>query len=41
MSTCSTTHPTIVRAHHEVIAAASETELYGYDINTEWPSNGV
>ena len=29
------------RAHHEAIAAASETELYGYDINTGWPSNGV
>jgi len=29
------------RAHHVAIAAASETELYGYDINTGWPSNGV
>lgn len=25
------------RAHHEAIAAASETELMAYDINTEWP----
>ena len=29
------------RAHHDAIAAASETELYGYDINAGWPSNGV
>ena len=29
------------RAHHEAIAAASDAELYGYDINTGWPSNGV
>ena len=29
------------RAHHEAIAAASDAELYGYDINTVWPSNGV
>lgn len=29
------------RTHHEAIAAASETELYGYDINTGWPGNGV
>ena len=25
------------RAHHEAIAAASETELMAYDINTGWP----
>ena len=29
------------RAHHVAIAAASEAELYGYDINAGWPSNGV
>lgn len=29
------------RAHHEAIAAASNAELYGYDINTGWPGNGV
>ena len=29
------------RAHHEAIAAASDADLYGYDINTGWPSNGV
>ena len=29
------------RQHHEAIAAASETELYGYDINVGWPGNGV
>ena len=29
------------RAHHEAIAAASDAELYGYDINARWPSNGV
>ena len=29
------------RAHHEAIAAASDAELYGYDINTGWPGNGV
>ncbi len=26
------------RAHHEAIAAASETELMAYDINTGWPA---
>ena len=25
------------RAHHEAIAAASDAELYGYDINEGWP----
>jgi hypothetical protein len=25
------------RAHHNAIAAASETELMAYDINTGWP----
>ena len=29
------------RAHHVAIAAASDADLYGYDINTGWPSNGV
>ena len=29
------------RAHHEAINAASDAELYGYDINTGWPGNGV
>ena len=29
------------RAHHEAINAASDVELYGYDINAGWPSNGV
>ena len=29
------------RAHHEAINAASDAELYGYDINAGWPSNGV
>lgn len=29
------------RAHHEAINAASGAELYGYDINARWPSNGV
>ena len=29
------------RAHNEAIAAASDAELYGYDINAGWPSNGV
>ena len=29
------------RTHHEAIAAASDAELYGYDINAGWPSNGV
>ena len=29
------------RAHHEAIAAASDAELSGYDINAGWPSNGV
>ena len=29
------------RAHHVAIAAASDAELYGYDINAGWPSNGV
>ncbi len=29
------------RAHHEAIAAASDTDLYSYDINIGWPSNGV
>ena len=29
------------RAHHDAIAAASDAELYGYDINSGWPSNGV
>lgn len=28
-------------AHHDAIAAASDVELYDYDINTGWPSNGV
>lgn len=26
------------RAHHEAIAAASNAELYGYDINAGWPA---
>ena len=26
------------RAHHEAIAAASDAELYGYDINAGWPA---
>lgn len=26
------------RAHHVAIAAASDTELYSYDINTGWPA---
>ena len=26
------------RAHHDAIAAASETELMAYDINTGWPA---
>ena len=26
------------RAHHNAIAAASETELMAYDINTGWPA---
>ena len=29
------------RAHHEAINAASDADLYGYDINAGWPSNGV
>ena len=29
------------RAHHVAIAAASDAELYSYDINAGWPSNGV
>ena len=29
------------RAHHDAIAAASDADLYGYDINIGWPSNGV
>ena len=29
------------RAHHVAIAAATDAELYDYDINTGWPSNGV
>ena len=29
------------RAHHDAIAAASETDLMAYDINAGWPSNGV
>ena len=29
------------RAHHDAIAAASDAELFGYDINEGWPSNGV
>ena len=29
------------RAHHDAIAAASDADLYGYDINAGWPSNGV
>ena len=29
------------RAHHEAIAAASDADLYGYDINVGWPGNGV
>lgn len=29
------------RAHHEAIAAASDADLYGYDIHTGWPGNGV
>lgn len=29
------------RAHHDAIAAASDAELYGYDINAGWPSNAV
>lgn len=32
---------TVERAHHEAINAASDAELYGYDINAGWPSNGV
>lgn len=26
------------RAHHDAIAAASDVELYGYDINAGWPA---
>ena len=26
------------RAHHDAIAAASDAELYGYDINAGWPA---
>lgn len=26
------------RAHHEAIAAASDADLYGYDINAGWPA---
>lgn len=26
------------RAHHEAISAASDTEMYGYDINAGWPA---
>ena len=29
------------RAHHEAIAAASDADLYSYDINVGWPGNGV
>ena len=29
------------RQHHEAIAAASDADLYGYDINVGWPGNGV
>lgn len=29
------------RAHHEAINAASDAELYDYDITTGWPSNEV
>ena len=29
------------RAHHEAINAASDADLYGYDIDAGWPSNGV
>ena len=29
------------RAHHDAVAAANDVELYDYDINTGWPSNGV
>lgn len=32
---------TAERAHHEAIAAASDADLYGYDINVGWPGNGV
>ena len=29
---------TAERAHHEAIAAATDAELYGYDINAGWPA---
>ena len=29
------------RAHHEAIAAASDAELYGYDINAGWPNTST
>ena len=29
------------RQHHEAINVATDAELYDYDINTGWPSNGV
>lgn len=29
------------RAHHEAIAAASDADLYSYDINVGWPDHGI
>ena len=29
------------RQHHDAINVATDAELYDYDINTGWPSNGV
>lgn len=29
------------RTHHEAIAAASDADLYSYDINVGWPGHGI
>lgn len=31
----------LLKENTEAIAAASDADLYGYDINVGWPGNGV